>query len=60
MKIETALLKRLGPIPFWRGENKCLDSLETMYRKAKNKAELALSNGMAADEKVPRKVGTRR
>ena len=34
MKIETPILKRLGPVPFWRGEKKCLDELETMYRKA--------------------------
>jgi len=35
MKIETPILKRLGPVPFWRGEVKCLDALETMYKKAK-------------------------
>lgn len=34
MKIETPVLKRLGPVPFWRGEKKCLDALEAMYRKA--------------------------
>ena len=34
MKIETPILKRLGPIPFWRGECKCLDELERIYRKA--------------------------
>ena len=34
MKIETPVLKRLGPIPFWRGEGRCLDELEKMYRKA--------------------------
>lgn len=35
MKIESAVLKRLGPIPFWRGEKKCLDELNRIYRKAK-------------------------
>ena len=34
MKIETPILKRLGPVPFWRGETKCLDALERIYRRA--------------------------
>lgn len=34
MKIETPILKRLGPVPFWRGEKKCLDVLEAIYRRA--------------------------
>lgn len=34
MKIETPMLKRLGPVPFWRGSGKCLDELERVYRKA--------------------------
>jgi len=34
MKIETPILKRLGPVPFWRGEGRCLDELEKMYKKA--------------------------
>ena len=41
MKIETPILKRLGPIPFWRGEKKCLDELEKMYRKAMDAAAAA-------------------
>ena len=43
MKIETPILKRLGPVPFWRGERKCLDALEVMYRKAIERANRALS-----------------
>ena len=39
MKIETPVLKRLGPVPFWRGESRCLDSLETIYRRAIAAAE---------------------
>ena len=39
MKIESAVLKRLGPIPFWRGEKKCQDELNRIYRKAKAFAE---------------------
>ncbi len=42
MKIETPILRRLGPIPFWRGNERCLDSLETIYRRAAEKARRAL------------------
>lgn len=38
MKIESAVLKRLGPVPFWRGETKCLDELEKIYRRAMESA----------------------
>ena len=34
MKVESPVLKRLGPVPFWRGERKCLDVLEQIYRRA--------------------------
>ena len=34
MKIESPVLRRLGPVPFWRGEKKCLDELQRIYRKA--------------------------
>lgn len=40
MKIETPVLKRLGPVPFWRGERKCLDSLEEIYRRAIERARI--------------------
>ncbi|MBQ6457441.1 MAG: hypothetical protein IJJ51_01400 [Kiritimatiellae bacterium] len=43
MKIESNVLKRLGPVPFWRGEQKCLDALEIIYRKAAEKAGKALN-----------------
>lgn len=42
MKIETPLLRRLGPVPFWRGEKKCLDTLERIYRKAMEDARAVL------------------
>lgn len=42
MKIETPILRRLGPVPFWRGEQKCLDELERMYRRAAAHAEAML------------------
>ena len=44
MKIETPMLRRLGPVPFWRGERKCLDELERMYRRAIADAEESLGN----------------
>lgn len=43
VKIESNVLKRLGPVPFWRGEQKCLDALEIIYRKAAEKAGKALN-----------------
>ena len=42
MKIETPMLKKLGPIPFWRGSEKCLDSLERMYRRAMERSNRVL------------------
>ena len=42
MKVETPILKRLGPIPFWRGRERCLDSLESIYRRAAEKARRAI------------------
>ena len=43
MKVETPILKRLGPVPFWRGQVKCLDALERIYRKAAEAARAALA-----------------
>ena len=42
MKIETPILRRLGPVPFWRGEKRCLDALERIYRRAIAHAEARL------------------
>ena len=39
MKIETPILRRLGPVPFWRGEKRCLDALERIYRRAIARAD---------------------
>ena len=44
MKIETPILKRLGPVPFWRGQVKCLDELQRIYAKA---IEAARKTGVA-------------
>ena len=40
MKIETPILRRLGPVPFWRGEKRCLDALERIYRRAIARANM--------------------
>lgn len=52
MKIETPLLKRLGPIPFWRGHERCLDSLETIYKRASEKAR-----GVLVHESKKQEIG---
>ena len=44
MKIESPVLKRLGPVPFWRGEKKCLDELNRIYEAARKHAEEILSS----------------
>lgn len=38
MKIESPVLKRLGPVPFWRGEKKCLTEFNRIYKKAREYA----------------------
>ena len=48
MKIETPILKKLGPIPFWRGSEKCLDSLERMYRRAMERSNRVLQKTSSA------------
>lgn len=45
MKRENPVLKRLGPIPFWRGSEKCLASLDRIYRKAQEAAQKTLEEG---------------
>ena len=41
MKIESPILRRLGPVPFWRGGKKCLDELQRIYTKAAAAASAA-------------------
>ena len=43
MKIESPVLRRLGPVPFWRGEKKCLDELQRIYKKASEAAAVKLN-----------------
>lgn len=39
MKIDTPILRRLGPVPFWRGSTKCLDELQRIYTRAALRAD---------------------
>ena len=50
MKSESAVLKRLGPVPFWRGERKCLDLLSEMYRRAMERAQARLAAAQCSKE----------
>ena len=38
MRNDPPVLRRLGPVPFWRGEQKCLSVLEPIYRRAMENA----------------------
>ena len=60
MKIETPILKRLGPIPFWRGEKKCLDELQRIYNRAADAAEAALFAPAKTESEQPRHVRLQR
>lgn len=51
MKIETPILKKLGPVPFWRGSEKCLDTLEKMYRRAMERSNQLLQKCRQSDDK---------
>ena len=39
MKNEVPVVRRMGPVPFWRGERRIKEQLEEIYRKAIEKAE---------------------
>ena len=51
MKIETPMLRRLGPVPFWRGETKCLDELERIYRRARTVASERMCRSLESSPK---------
>lgn len=52
MKIDSPVLRRLGPVPFWRGEKKCLETLGAIYRRAMDRATeiLAASRSQSPNE----------
>ena len=41
-KIESPVLRRLGPVPFWRGEKRCLPELSRIYDRAMDRARAEL------------------
>ena len=54
MKTDFPVLRRLGPVPFWRGEKKCLDELNRIYSRASAAALEALgSQASGASAKAP-------
>ena len=52
MRNDPPVLRRLGPVPFWRGEQRCLSVLEPIYRRAMENAHNILRRvpAEAADE----------
>lgn len=54
MKITSPVLKRLGPVPFWRGERRCLDELAAIYAKAAAAAQAALGVAVPVDASTAR------
>lgn len=55
MKIESPVLRRLGPVPFWRGQGKCLEGLEKIYRRAMERAgEIWYNTGNEDKQGTPR------
>lgn len=52
MKIESAVLRRLGPVPFWRGSKRCLPELDRIYRKAAEAARARLAVNLSGSSDV--------
>lgn len=50
MKIESPVLLRLGPVPFWRGTKKCLPELDLVYRRARVAAERLMSTSVPIEQ----------
>ena len=42
MKTDSPVLRRLGPVPFWRGGQRCLAVLEPIYRRAMERSRVLL------------------
>ena len=50
MTIESPVLLRLGPVPFWRGTKKCLPELDLVYRRARVAAERLMSTSVPIEQ----------
>ncbi len=57
MKIESPVLRRLGPVPFWRGTKKCLTELDLVYRRATEAASRALAEEPEPSAAFPKSDG---
>ena len=55
MKSDIPVLEKLGPVPFWRGTEKCREALAEMYRKAMQRAASAI--GAEGKDNPPGKKG---
>ena len=55
MRSDPPVLRRLGPVPFWRGEQKCLSVLEPIYRGAMENARSALERAPAEDKEAKKR-----
>lgn len=60
MKIESPVLRRLGPVPFWRGTKKCLPELDLVYRRAAEAASRALAEEPEPHAPTPKQRITNR
>ena len=50
MKTESDTLEKLGPVPFWRGTEKCREALAEMYRKAMQAAAAAQAHAAKSEK----------
>jgi len=55
MRSDPPVLRRLGPVPFWRGEQKCLSVLEPIYRRAMESACRALGRAPSEDKEAAKR-----
>ena len=55
MRSDPPVLRRLGPVPFWRGEQKCLSVLEPIYRRAMENARNALGLAPSEDKEAKKR-----
>lgn len=50
-KDDFPVLERLGPVPLWRGETRCIPELKVIYAKARDAALRRLAEETAKQEK---------
>ena len=55
MRSDPPVLRRLGPVPFWRGEQKRLTALEPIYRRAMENARSAHGRAPSEDKEAKKR-----